>query len=477
VSTLDPSIPMKNPLLETERRLLGDIYTSREAMDNLEVLCDDFGSRWGGSEGERLAAEFLLRRFQEYGLADARLEPFEYTGWARGAARLQVFSPVERDVPCISLPMSPAAVVEGPVVDVGDGAPGDFEAAAERLAGAVAMVCSRPPRGLNRTVHRSEKYQRSALAGAAAFLYVNQYPGYGPETGSIATDREALIPGVAISHEDGRLLQRLQGRYGPLRLRLETTDRCRTITSWNVCADLPGRRRADQWVVVGCHYDGHDIAQGAHDPASGAVAVLEAARVLAAHGAEGTGCGIRFVLFGIEETGLVGARRYVERHRAELDGVRFMLNLDAAGGPGAKGLLVNRWPQLTPLFERWGREMAAELPVGQRTSAFSDHFPFFLEGVPTAMMGDPHHVNTGRGFDHTAFDTLDKVHIDDLRAAAAAAARLALRISREERWPAARRSPADVAALMAAEPSLEGQVVRERMEELYRGRGGTSRER
>ncbi len=439
-------------------------------MDNLEVLCDDFGSRWAGTEGERLAATFLERKLAGYGLANVHAEPFEYVGWQRGPAVLRVVAPVERQIPCISLPMCPPAQVQGPLVSVGDGAPAEFEAAGERLRGALAMVGSRPPRGLSRTVHRSEKYQRSALAGARAFLYVNQYEGYGPETGSIANDREALIPGVGISKEDGELLLRLERRHGPLTLSLETTDASRSMTSWNVVGELPGRTHPDEWVLLGCHYDGHDISQGAHDPASGAVAVVEAARVLSRHAASELGCGIRFVLFGVEETGLIGARRYVAHHRDELDRLRFMLNLDAAGGAGRKGLVVNRWPELVPFFDRCREEMAAELPVGQKTSAFSDHFPFFLEGVATAMMGDPGQVNTGRGFDHTAWDTLDKIRIGDLREAAAVAARLVLRMSREESWPAYRRSREKVRALMAAEPNLEGQKIREAMEELYTAR-------
>lgn len=462
--------PHHNPLSLLEIALTGDIYTSPEVMCNLEVLCDDFGSRWAGSEDERRAAEFLKAKFDEYGLANTRLEPFEYVGWVRGPATLRITSPVERTLACISLPMCPPAVVEGPLVVVGDGAPAEFEAATPHLPGAVAMVGTTPPRGLNRTVHRSEKYQRSALAGAAAFLYVNQYPGYGPETGSIANDREALIPGIGISYEDGELLKRLQRRHGALQLRIETTDQSRTMTSWNVVGELPGRL-PDEWVILGCHYDGHDISQGAHDPASGTVAVVEAARVLAKYAAAELGAGIRFVLFGVEETGLIGARRYVRDHADELDQVRFMLNLDAAGGPEAKGLVVNRWPELTPILDLWREEMATELPVGQKTGAFSDHFPFFMAGVPTAMMGDPRAVNTGRGFDHTPWDTLDKVHIDNLRAAASVGARLALRMSQHPAWPLRRRTAEAVQALVAAEPSLEGQKVREAMDALYAQRG------
>jgi len=458
---------MSNPLAAVERTLVGDIYTSREVMDNLEVLCDDFGSRWAGSAEDRLAQAFILQKLEAYGLRNVHPEPFQYVGWERGPATLRIIAPVERDLPCISLPMCPPSDLECRLVVVGDGAPAEFEAVYDTLPGSAAMVCSRPPRGLNRTLHRSEKYQRSALGGAAAFVYVNQYEAYGPETGSIAFDRQALIPGIGVSKETGDLLTRLQRRHGPLTLRITTTDRCAEMTTANLVGELPGQSNTNDWVLVGCHYDGHDISQGAHDPMSGAVAVLEAARVLSAHASDLPGCGIRFVLFGVEETGLIGAHRYVKQHLSELDHIRFMLNLDAAGGPGPKGLAINRWPELTPFFERCAADMAADVPTVQKTSAFSDHYPFFLEGVPTAMMGNPGHVNTGRGYDHTMWDTVDKVQIQDMREAAAVAARLALRMSREDPWPARRRSASDVEALMAAEPSLEGRVINDAMEALY----------
>ena len=39
---------MTNPYLSLDQKIVGDIYTSPEAMDNLSRLCDDFGSRFGG---------------------------------------------------------------------------------------------------------------------------------------------------------------------------------------------------------------------------------------------------------------------------------------------------------------------------------------------------------------------------------------------------------------------------------------------
>ena len=66
----------------------GDIYTSREVMDNLEVLCDEFGSRWAGTEGERRAAEFLLQRLQAYGLSLKSIEEAVRGGNAEIGARI-----------------------------------------------------------------------------------------------------------------------------------------------------------------------------------------------------------------------------------------------------------------------------------------------------------------------------------------------------------------------------------------------------
>ena len=56
----------ENPYVETDRRMVGDIYTSREVMDNLTVLCDDFGSRFAGTPEERQAADFIADTFTRY---------------------------------------------------------------------------------------------------------------------------------------------------------------------------------------------------------------------------------------------------------------------------------------------------------------------------------------------------------------------------------------------------------------------------
>lgn len=436
-----------NPFLAIDRQMAGDIYTSREVMDVLTVLCDEFGSRFGGTEGERQAAEFIKARLESYGLSDVHLEPFEYLGWERGECELRLTSPVQRTIPCITLPHSPAADLTGELIDLGDGAPADFERLAADIAGKIVVVSSDPhPPGVERWIHRNEKYGRSLLAGATGFIFVNHYPGYGPATGGIGPDdlsQGGLIPGISVSHEDGAYLQRLLEK-GPVTIRLTSSDQIRPMTSWNVIGDLRGRRHPQQIVMMGSHYDGHDISQGAEDPASGAAAVMEAARVLACYARDQLDATVRVALWGVEEIGLVGSTAYARQHKDELDNIRFYLNMDSAGAIHPKDIILNQWPELEGTMKAWSRETALPFAVGQSLSAHSDHYPFMIAGVPTGSIGSVRSKKDGRGYGHTRYDTLDKVELRGLREAADLAARVMLRVAAAEEWPVKRRDTAAV---------------------------------
>lgn len=459
-----------NHYLSKDRMIMGDSYTSREVWENLRTLTDDFGSRFGGTDGERRAAGFLKEKLEMYGLKNATREPFDYLGWRRGPVKLEVVEPIRVEIPCISLPHCPPGVVEAELVDMGDGSPRDFDDRAGEIAGKIVLTSSEVSMpGIQRRIHRGEKLGRSILAGAVGFIFFNHYPGYGAPTGGIAHGNQpALIPGIGMSYENGAYLQRLLRQHGALRLRLETQDTLEPMTSWNIYADLPGR--SSEMVVLGCHYDGHDIAQGAQDPASGTAALLETARLLAMYGGE-PGCTVRFIFWGVEEIGLLGSNAYVREHAGELDQVRFYFNMDAAGAVADKGVMLNEWPELAPLFREWSREMALPYLVGQSVSAHSDHFPFLMAGVPTGGMEQVKSSLTGRGFGHTAYDTLDKVNLRDLREAATMAARLALRIANADQWPAARRNADAVQALFAKPAYAEEAAYRQAISAKYQETG------
>ena len=445
--------------LQLDRQMVGDIYTSREAMDNLTILCDDFGSRFAGTPEERKAAEFIQETFVRYGLKNVRLEAYPYAGWSRGKATLEIVEPVQKSIPCISLPYCPADEIAAELISAGYGSPTEYEGIGDQLAGKIVMALSASPPDLGRWVHRKEKYDRAVLGGAKVFIFVSEHPGVGPETGSLQNDSIAPIPGISICKEDGAFLLRLAERYGNVRLHVRTTDINEARTSWNVIGDLPGNESPDEMVIVGCHYDGHDISQGAHDPASGMVSVIEASRVLSRYAANILKRTVRFIAFGTEEIGLTGAFHYVAAHNDELDKIRFMFNMDASGGAGRKGIGLHQWEELESFFKEAAKDMAAEIPIGQKLNSYSDHFPFVLKGVPSGDMSDPEAPPHGRGFGHTAYDTLEKVELENLRTASAVGTRLALRIANADEFPANRRTNTAIQEVIDTDPGLEGYRV------------------
>jgi Zn-dependent M28 family amino/carboxypeptidase len=465
---------MNNPFLPLDQHITGDIFTGTAAMDVLTDLCDRFGSRFGGTPGERQAAEYIKEKLEEYGLKDVHLEPFEYLGWRRGEARLEILEPVQAldpvhaTLPCISLPHSPAAHLEGEIIDLGDGAPDDFERRAAEIRGKIVMVTSEiNPKNTKRWVHRSEKFGRSVLAGATGFIFVNHYPAYGPATGGIGyRNQAALIPGISISKEGGAYLQRLAKRAGRVTIRLVTSDSLAPMTSWNIVGDLPGAEYPSEVVMLGSHYDGHDISQGAVDPASGVAAVLEAARVLAKY-AQPLPRTLRFALWGVEEIGLLGSRAYVAAHAVDLKNIRFYLNMDAAGGVDPLDIMLHEWPELQATFEGYRDQMALDFTVGQSFHAASDHFPFLQAGVTTGGIESVRKGRTGRGYGHTRHDTVDKVSQENLRGAACLAARLALRVASEADWPASPRDAAAVGKLLEQPGQKDIQEYRARLDALY----------
>ena len=79
-----------------------------------------------------------------------------------------------------------------------------------------------------------------------------------------------------------------------------------------------GTTHPDEMYIVGGHMDGHGWGEAANDDGSGTAIVMELARVFSSPDVK-TDRSIRFILWNNEETGLNGARAYVEQ-RAPLQG-------------------------------------------------------------------------------------------------------------------------------------------------------------
>jgi N-acetylated-alpha-linked acidic dipeptidase len=105
---------------------------------------------------------------------------------------------------------------------------------------------------------------------------------------------------------------------GPARVHLKAVFDWKMATVYDVVATMPGAERPDEWVIRGNHHDAW--VNGATDPVSGMVALLEEARAIG----ELARAGFRprrtlvYAAWDGEEQGLIGSTEWVEQHLGEL---------------------------------------------------------------------------------------------------------------------------------------------------------------
>ena len=469
---------METGIQRIEEDMLGRIYASDEASQVHHKLCS-FGSRFAGTPSEKRAVNFILKKLKQYGLTNVHTEEFTYNGWWRGSTKLEVVSPIRRILPAIGLPWSPSTPAEGVEADflnLGDGMKVDYELQGNQVAGKIVMTSAFSPPWM-RSAHRCEKMGRAEKLGAKGFIYMKNDPGMLEETG-VATwscpkemGRIADFPSVGISRETGAYLARLQ-KDGPVRVGITMNHKVGPAIGWNVMGDISGGKGNGEMIIVGAHFDGHDISVGAMDDAGGTSVAVEAARVLVKH-ADELQRTLRFILYPGEEVGCFGSTAYSKQHRKEMDSVRFMLNLDAAGRGNRPGILLQGFPESSIFFKQLGKEMRIPLRIGVSFGLYSDHMPYALEGIETATLppGDTFRASAGtRGFGHTAADTEDKVDLRDLQESAALVSRIMLRLGTKDTIPMRRRSASEVKAMLNAYALYEVMDVQRGIPSFLQGK-------
>jgi len=166
-------------------------------------------------------------------------------------------------------------------------------------------------------------------------------PGWASEPGSRRLERSAAatllkIPVLPISYEDAQpLLKSLKGPVapetwrgalpltyhlgpGPAKVHLKLTFDWQVRPLYNVIARIDGTEFPDQWIIEGNHHDAW--VNGASDPTSGNVALMETARSLGELMKSGWKPRRTIVIasWDGEEWGLLGSTEWAEKHREEL---------------------------------------------------------------------------------------------------------------------------------------------------------------
>jgi N-acetylated-alpha-linked acidic dipeptidase len=214
-------------------------------------------------------------------------------------------------------------------------------------------------------------------------------PGWASEKGSkrlALSEAKSImkIPVLPISYADAQpILAQLTGLVAPrdwrgslaltyhigpgaTRIHMKTDYDWSTRPLYDVIATIPGSEDPDEWVIAGNHHDAW--VNGADDPISGAIALMETARALAVLHHQGwqPKRAIKIALWDGEEFGLLGSTEWAEKHQDELKkkAVAY-LNSDSS----AKGWLHVSGSHT---LEDFAAEVAASVPQPSANTNLAD---------------------------------------------------------------------------------------------------------
>lgn len=183
--------------------------------------------------------------------------------------------------------------------------------------------------------------QRGSVADMPLYPGDPLTPGVGATADAKRLDRKdaptiTKIPVLPISYADAQpLLKALGGPVapeswrgalpityhigpGPSRVHLKVASDWKIVPAYDVIAKLAGTDRADEWIMRGNHHDGW--VNGASDPVSGQVAMLEEAKAIGELAKAGSRPRrtILYAAWDGEEPGLLGSTEWAEAHGADL---------------------------------------------------------------------------------------------------------------------------------------------------------------
>ncbi len=409
---------------------------SEWAYQHLAELTDKIGPRLSGSPGAEAAVAQVAATMKQVGLA-VSLQPVKVPHWVRGEERAELVEYPGRPKGLTQVihltalgnsSATPATGLTAQVLVVHSVA--ELEAHQAEAKGKIVLLDTPFDENLAMNGESGAAYSQATSArfrgprritetGALAAL-VRSVGGATfrlPHTGMSAggADGGVNVPSAAVSAEDAELINRLSAQ-GPVTMKLTLTPQTLPeVESANVLADLKGREKNDELVVISGHLDSWDLGTGALDDGAGVMAAMAAVQVLKSLGIQPRRT-IRAVAFMNEENGVRGGDAYFEANTARLKNHVAAIESDAGGG-APLGILAN---VTSDSLKRLQPVTLALKPIKATVLKHVDHsIGTDIEdlqdkgGVP----GFEPYLDTRSYFDyhHTAADTLDKVEPEALR--------------------------------------------------------------
>jgi len=241
----------------------------------------------------------------------------------------------------------------------------------------------------------------------------------------------------------------------------------------NVVAEIRGRERPDEWVVLGAHlYSSAPISEAVEEACNAAL-VIEAARDIQLIGIHPRRS-IRFVLFGgparaplarpdagkaaqpDADQRTAGSWAYMRAHRDELDRLKAAILFDAAVGRmngfalnGRHDIESGVREAMKPISSMRGTSLTFDAPLE------TDSLDYMLEGIPTVTAAGVDTANTGRQI--VASYSLDQIDIGEIKHNTAIAAVTAFGVAERAEPLGPRQSRAEIGSLLKTS-GLEQQM-------------------
>jgi carboxypeptidase Q len=419
---------------------------------NLRYLTDSIGGRVTGSPAADRAVGWAVEALRRAGVDEVHTEKFQIpAGWSEGHTRFDILSPEPFPVRLVSIAWSsptPEGGITADVVDAGDGDAAGFAKAGAAAKGAIVLVHSKllvtwDDLGQEYSVMAGIA-QRASDTGAVALLWMSSRPNLLLYRHTVAGAGQIdQLPQAVLAREDAERMARFLAAAQKVRVHFDMPNHITgPVQSENVIAEIRGREKPDEFVLLGAHLDSWDLGTGALDNGCNAALVIDAARVIRATGVPPRRS-IRFALFTGEEQGMLGSWAYARAHRAELDRMIAAIVFDGGNGAvtgfwlgGRKDILPAVQEALAPAAALGVKDFTFDIETG------TDELDFLLEGVPTLVAyQEPSNYILNY---HASSDTFDKVDIPELKRHVAIAAIAAYALADREQRIGPRLSRAEV---------------------------------
>jgi carboxypeptidase Q len=482
------------------RRIWAEGMEKSQLYPMAQALLDSIGPRLTGSQEQQRAIDWASAVYRSWGIPVRAEQYGTWKAWRRGTLHVDLIAPrvhsLEGKMFTWSVgtdgPVQGAAIVSPAVANAAE-----FEAWLPQVRGKFLLFgppepTCRPdanwkefatPESFERMqkeraavrdpwysgkrtpgLSGDELFRRVESAGVVGIVGPLRDPrwplGWGTSRIGTASGR---LPAVGLSCEDYGLVFRLAERNQSPVLRVNATAQfLGEVPVFNVIAELRGREKPNEYVVLSAHFDSWDAASGATDNGSGTLMMMEAMRILKAVYPNPK----RTILaahWSGEEQRLNGSRAFAADHPEVVTGLQALFNQDNGTGR-VVSISMEGFAGAGAFFRRWLSQIPDEitrhisLADPGAPSLWSDHASFICHGAPAFSMN-------GQAWDyetytwHTNRDTFDKLVFDDLKNNATLVAMLAYlasedaqRVSREPRvtptdprtgqstpWPACER--------------------------------------